>query len=184
MQLNINDETDFTFSQMDSNYEKIPENSAPIKVIKKTVSFSENTSFNKEKINTTKPKISYDDILSKMGMLVSDGKLHLIDKNSLSTQQQQQILNDQTVELTNNKINPNQNSYIYNKYFKEETPKYNEVRKPTSLKEYKMMLVDDYLQKQRIKQIKSNKLIMPTSNIAFSNRETSDLNKLFGFSKR
>ena len=103
---NFNEYNNYQFeSQLE--YEKIPENtvSASIKVIKKGVHFVDDTSFPQKpthqsipKVNAKitrpqipeqKPKISYEDILSKMGMLVSDGKLHLVDRNTLTPQQQQ-----------------------------------------------------------------------------------------------
>jgi hypothetical protein len=220
---NFNEYNNYQFeSQLE--YEKIPENtvSASIKVIKKGVHFVDDTSFPQKpthqsipKVNAKitrpqmpeqKPKISYEDILSKMGMLVSDGKLHLVDRNTL-TPQQQQLLNSQSQQYQSQQYQPQQyqsqqyqsqqyqpqsmdntnipkNSYIYNKYFKDEVKPQNNVRKARSLHEYKMMLVDDYLEKQRIKQIKSTKLVMPTSNINMAAGNSGNLNKLFGFSKR
>jgi len=197
-----------------SEYEKIPENTIPIKVIKKGVHFEDSSLHSQKPINqkipkpyakmvrpqiqAQKPKISYEDILSKMGMLVSDGKLHLVDRNTLNTQQQQKILSSQKSqeyqpypkhkqqyiksEYTKNNI-PN-NSYIYNKYFKNEIQSSEPVRKPRSLHEYKMMIIDNYIERQRIKQMKSTKLMMPTSNINMSAGQSTNLNKLFGFSKR
>ena len=53
----------------------------------------------------------------------------------------------------------------------------------TSL-EYRDLLINDIIQKYKIKQLKSTKLIMPNSNINFAPGSTSNLNKLFGFSKR
>jgi hypothetical protein len=47
-----------------------------------------------------------------------------------------------------------------------------------------MILVDDYIEKQRIKQMKSTKLVMPTSNINIAAGHSANLNKLFGFPKR
>ena len=55
-------------------FEEIPEN---------TISIKKNAPQSILKKNINKPKISYEDILSKMGMFVSDGKLHLVDKNSV-----------------------------------------------------------------------------------------------------
>ena len=46
------------------------------------------------------------------------------------------------------------------------------------------MVLQDYLQKIKINQIKSKKLIIPTQNINISNRNPSNLNKLFNFSQR
>jgi len=85
-------------------YEEIPENTFPKKVIK-NVHFNNNlynddNSYNQKpthqpiprvnskmvrpKMPNQPPKISYEDILSKMGMFVSDGKLHLVDRNTLT----------------------------------------------------------------------------------------------------
>ena len=79
-----------------------------------------------------------------MGMLVSDGKLHLVDRNSLTPQKQQEILSTQRQTLKpqyqetqykEEQINTNvpPNSYIYNKYFKDDIPQQNTVRKPRTL---------------------------------------------------
>jgi hypothetical protein len=213
MELNITEIDDidnfneFNNVHLDSQfeYEKIPENTVPvpIKVIKKGVHFTDNTVFPQKPTHQTipkvnakitrpqmppqKPKISYEDILSKLGMLVSNGKLHLIDRNTL-TPQQQQILNSQSqqsqYQQSMDDTNIPQNSYIYNKYFKDDVKPQNNLRRPRSLHEYKMMLVDDYIQRHRIKQMKSTKLVMPTSNINIAKGHSGNLNKLFDFSKR
>jgi len=212
MQLNITELDDmdnfneFNNVQFDSQleYEKIQENNAVHEVIKK-VHFTENTVFPQKpthqsipKVNAKitrpqmprqNPKISYEDILSKMGMLVLDGKLHLVDKNILTPQQQ--ILNSQRQQPQPqyqkqfmNDTNIPKNSYIYNKYFKDDIQPQSNVRRPRTLQEYKMMLVNDYIERHRIKQIKSTKLIMPTSNINIASGNSANLNKLFAFSKR
>lgn len=228
MELKIND-LDETLYQMEDNFnnyhnqpiqssfEQIPENTVPIKVIKKGVHFNENTIQSLKPIHQSipkvnakivrpqippeKPKISYEDILSKMGMLVSDGKLHLIDRNNLTPQKKQELLNSQrqnyersrqeyqnTQQMNNIKSiddsNIPKNSYIYNKFFKDEIQPQNTVRRPRTMEEYKRMLFEEQIQKYRIKQIKSTKLIMPTSNINISSRNSANLNKLFNFSKR
>jgi hypothetical protein len=78
-----------------------------------------------------------------------------------------------------------QNSYIYNKLFKDQIQPQNIVQKPRTLEEYKKMLIKDYLNRERVKQIKSTKLIMPTSNINISVGNSTNLqNKLFSLSKR
>jgi len=201
MELNI---TETQYNQLDyiqqpyqQRFEEIPENTIPVKVIKK-VTFDETTKPMIQKIPKInskmvrhpvipqKPKLSYEDILSKMGMFVSDGKLHLIEDNNFQTN----INNSKSQPNQNNikpqyDINPNipQNSYIYNKYFKDQTPVTNNIRRPLSIIEYRNMLIQDALQKQKIKQIKSTKLVMPTSNINFATG-SGNLNKLFNFSKR
>lgn len=127
--------------------------------------------------NTVKPKISYDDILSKMGMFVSNGELHLMEKDDYIKYQQQQQQQPQRMDPISQ--NPHQNNYIYNKYFKDVNQMQPTVRRPRTLQEYKRMLVEDYIQTQKIKQIKSTKLIMPTTNIHISPQKNP--NKLFYF---
>jgi hypothetical protein len=175
MELNI--------SELDDNmYDQIPENT-PIKVVKKTNTTVPTKSAIKKvvrpQVPEQKPKISYDEILSKMGMFVSNGQLHLSDEAPIQPKQQQQPIQN------NNPISTPQNSYIYNKYFSNEMKNMNVgPRVPKSLQEYRDMLVQDILQKQRIKQIKSTKLIMPNSNINFAPYSSHNMNKLFTFSNR
>jgi len=215
MELKIN-EINQEFGYYDDNYnsyspnvlqtEEIPENNIPIKVIKKGVHFDEtnlkpikqsipkqNAKMVRPYVPPAKPKISYDDILSKMGMLVSDGKLHLIDRNSIKSSQNDEmanINNSNTINNSNLNQNHNQNynipknNYIYNKYFKDEITPQNTIRKPRNLNEYKIMVLEDLIQRQKIKQMKSTKLIIPNQNINISSRSSSNLNKLFNFSKR
>ena len=214
MQLNISefdsdDQSVFGFNQesFKSSFEDIPENTVKIKVLKKGVQFEEPTRQNNQVISketakivrpkviskeTAKivrpkviPQISYEDIMSKMGMFVADGKLHLMDNNPQGYQQiknyQQQQHNQQ-----HNQQQPNipQNSYIYNKLFKEELRPQNEIRRPMTAQEYKIKVLKNFIQSQRIREMKSRKLLMPTSNINISSGNSGNLNKLFNFSKR
>ena len=133
-----------------------------------------------------KQQISYEDILSKMGMVVDNGKLLLINsrQTAQNTKTNKNIQETQKpdIYLPENQNVP-KNSYIYNKYFKNETEQYAEPRRPMSAVELRDMLINDILQKQRIKQMKSTKLIMPTANIHFA-RSSGNMNKLFSFSNR
>jgi hypothetical protein len=204
MQLNIrelDDNFDDNFESynnelMESQFEKIPENIIPVKVIKKGVRFEEpikpihkpipreNAKIVRPQMPPPKPKISYEDILSKMGMFVSDGKLHLVDKNSIQQHHQEQQLNQTQIPNQQSFSGPGQNNYIYDKYFKEELHPQNTIRRPRTIQEYKRMLVADFIQRERIKQMKSTKLLLPTSNINISPGNYSNMNKLFSFSKR
>lgn len=125
------------------------------------------------KVPAEQPKVSYDDILNKMGMFVADGKLHL-NKNQIS------------LEKDNVQNNVPDNSYIYNKYFSNDSKPEPTIRVPKNLQEYRNMLIHDIIQKKRIKQIKSTKLFLPTQNIHFApNTNTNmNLNRLFNFSNR
>ena len=199
MQLNISEFESDEKESFKSSFDDIPENNVKINVFKKGVQFEEPTRQNNQVIpkETSKmvrprptPQISYEDIMSKMGMFVADGKLHLMDNNPQGyqqiknyQQQQNQQYNQQQTQQ-NNQQNIPQNSYIYNKLFKEELRPQNEIRRPMTAQEYKRKVLDNFIQSQRIREMKSRKLLMPTSNINISSGNSGNLNKLFNFSKR
>jgi hypothetical protein len=148
-----------------------------------------------------KSQISYDDILNKLGMFVADGKLHLLENQTEQTKQQikqqynnkkqssQQPYQQNQQQSQKQSYQPSQqqsqqNSYIYNKYFSNEINDTPHIRVPKNVTEYKNMLISDLLQKQKIKQIKSTKLIMPNSNINYAPNTSRNLNQLFTFSNR
>lgn len=180
MELNITELDNFDFEQ-------IPEN---IFSVKKSVRFDEkpmhqtipreNAVMKRPKQINPRPQISYEDILSKMGMFVADGKLHLLDDKKQKHEFKQQIQSHN--QPHNQPQNYPQNSYIYNKYFKDELQPQDTIRKPRTKQEYTRMLLLDILQKQRINQIKSKKLIMPTININMAEYQPNNMNKLFHFS--
>jgi protein required for attachment to host cells len=216
MQLNISefdsdDQSVFGFNQesFKSSIADIPENMVKIKVLKKGVQFEEptrqkNQVISKETAKIVRPKvipqISYEDIMSKMGMFVADGKLHLMDNNPQGyqqiknqhnqqhnqhhNQQHNQQHNQRHNQQQQNQTNIPQNSYIYNKLFKEELRPQNEIRRPMTAQEYKRKVLEKFIQSQRIREMKSRKLLMPTSNINISSGNSGNLNKLFNFSKR
>ena len=203
MQLNISDFESDEKESFKSSFDDIPENNVKIKVFKKGVQFEEPTRQNnqvisKENAKMVKPRqapqISYEDIMSKMGMFVADGKLHLMDNNPQGyqqiknyqnqQQQNQQQQHNQPNNQPNNQQNIPQNSYIYNKLFKEELRPQNEIRRPMTAQEYKRKVLENFIQSQRIREMKSRKLLMPTSNINISSGNSGNLNKLFNFSKR
>ena len=166
---------------MESSFEQIPENIVPIKK-KVTQSILKKSVRPQMPLQPPlqKPKISYEDILSKMGMFVSDGKLHLVDRNSVSFQDQEKE-QDKT-QVPKNQIPKNQipqNSYIHNKYFKNELQPQNTIAPPKTLQEYKKRVLENYIERLRIKQIKSRKLLMPTSNISMATGHSSNLNRFF-----
>ena len=180
MQLNIyelNENENENNELIESSFEQIPENIVPTKkkvtqsILKKNVKDVMPTS---EK--TSQPqKISYEDILSIMGMFVSDGKLHLVDRKSVSFQEQNK----------NNVVkNIPQNSYIHNKYFKNELQPQNTIAPPKTPQEYKKRILENYIERLRITQIKSKKLLMPTSNISMATGNSANLNKFFNFVRK
>jgi hypothetical protein len=187
MQLNIyelNEDDGENNELMESSFEQIPENIVPIKkkvtqsILKKSVRQQMPL---QNPTPSQNPKISYEDILSKMGMFVSDGKLHLVDRNSVSFQEQEQVPKNQDVKNQVSKNQIPQNSYIHNKYFKNELQPQNTIAPPKTLQEYKKRVLENYIERLRIKQIKSKKLLMPTSNISMATGNSSNLNKFFKF---
>ena len=195
-ELNENDaECTENHELMDSSFEEIPENIIPVKK-KVTQSILKKPLQMPSQKPLQKPKISYEDILLKMGMVVLDGKLHLVDRNlgqnENQNQKQNQIEKQNQIQSQNQKQNQienqkqyvsniPQNSYIHNKYFKSELQPQNTITPPKTLEEYKKRVIENYMERLRIKQIKSKKLLMPTSNINMANGNSSNLNKFFRF---
>jgi hypothetical protein len=128
-------------------------------------------------------RFSYDDILAKMGMYVDNGKLHLSNEKSCDKPMDCKIKCSRIESISNAPQNYEQNSYIYNKYFKDQLKP--EPLVPKTIEEYKQMvakkLIENKIQRQRINQIKSTKLIMPTNNIHIAPVNTKNLNKFFRF---
>jgi hypothetical protein len=197
MELHVTETLEDSFNPKNS-FDQIPENSFSTKVVKKgkglnKVKFNEPivpmvnqpikpipkqyAKMTRPNIPSFKPTLSYDDILSKMGMCVHDGKLHLMGNG----EQQPPLVQPLKEQQQNNQMP--QNNYIYNKYFKDQTVGATTDNRPRNAEEYKNMLIRDILQHHKIKQMKSTKLIMPTSNINVA-RSSANLNKLFDFSKR
>ena len=154
-------------------------------------------------INPKKSKISYDDILSSLNMVVSNGVLQFAKPNPQSQSQLNQEQNQEQIKSQKKRvtINPHQqqhpqqhpqqqyqqNNYITNKYFKnyqEQNIINEEPAKPMTKEEYKQMLIQDYINRQqaqrRISQIKSRKLLFDTRHINIApNQMPRDMNKLF-----
>ena len=149
-------------------------------------------------INPKKSKISYDDILSSLNMVVSNGVLQFAKPNpqpQINQEQKTQINQEQlksqkkrvTINTQPQQYQQQQNNYITNKYFKnyqEQNIINEEPAKPMTKEEYKQMLIQDYINRQqaqkRISQIKSKKLLFDTRHINIApNQMPRDMNKLF-----
>ena len=120
-------------------------------------------------IKFKKKKVSFDDILSNMNLVVNNnGSLQFITPT-------QEYINPLQVEPAV------KHSYIYNKYFKDyqdATPQIPEVRVPKTKEEYFQMLLEDRVkrieERKRISQIKSTKLMF-TSNIEYNNNNINTI---------
>ena len=194
-----------------SDFQQIPENNFPkksVRFLEKEISKpmiqpfpKSNSKMVRPNVIPPKPQLTYDDILEKMGMYLFNGKLHKKEFNQNQNYNQNNINRESFNTISNNhfqkRMNQSehfrepiqhqtglQNSYIYNKYFKEQIQAENKVRRPLTLMEYRRMILKDLIQKRRIREIKSKKLMLPSSNINFSTNRPGDMNKLFNFSKR
>jgi hypothetical protein len=147
-------------------------------------------------IKLKKKKVSFDDILSNMNLVVNNnGSLQFITPTQVT----------QVTQVTKEYIDPPQqqnyfqqqsqvepavkHSYIYNKYFKDyqdASPQIPEVRVPKTKEEYFQMLLEDRVkrieERKRISQIKSTKM-MYTSNIEYNNNNTNNTNNTIQASK-
>jgi len=150
--------------------------------------WSNDSSIKNEK--STKPKMSYDDILSSLNMVVNNGVLQFASQPSQSDKSQQsQVKQEQKKRVTINAPSNQapQYNYITNKYFKDYRDPQSMVEEkeiPLTKEEYKKMLIQDYINRQqsqrRIAEIKSRRLLFDTRHINISpNQMPRDMNKLF-----
>ena len=143
-------------------------------------------------IQSKKKKVSFNDILSNMNIVVNkQGVLQFMQpspdlQDQIYSQQHQQPYSQQPYsqqyqqpyqEYVTQQVSKKQgidpavkNSFLYNKYFKDykdDTVVQPEVRVPKTMDEYRQMLLDDRIkaieQKKRISQIKSTKLLFTTN---------------------
>ena len=143
------------------------------------------------KQNPKKNQISYDDILSNMGMYVKNGKVHIYAKNETIQNEtiQNETIQNETIqnEISSNKTiqHPKINNYIYNKYFKDDSKiKKTNPRVPKNMEEYRNMLKQDDIQRERIKKFKNTKLFLYQNTTVNTSARVTDLNKLFKFPQR
>jgi hypothetical protein len=150
-----------------------------------------------ENSHPKKPKVSYDDILSSLNMVVNNGVLQFAkpvkqeQKNQeVKSQQKKQvsIRAPQQQQQQRQQQHPHQNNYITNKYFKDYKEQSQDINeeppKPLTKEEYRQMMIQDYINRQqaqrRISQIKSRKLLFDTQHISIApNQMPKDMNKLF-----
>jgi hypothetical protein len=141
-----------------------------------------------------KKKISYENILSSMGMCVVDGKLQLFNKN---TQQQQNQQQQQQQQTQYKKPQYQQQQYQQQQYQQQQyqQQQYQEQQQqndslPVSRltkEHYKRQLLVQYINRQkeiiRINQVKSKKLMFPNPNVNINISNTlknnNQSNKIF-----
>jgi len=150
-----------------------------------------------------KKNISYDDMLSSMGMILgADGKLQIFNKNAVQHQQNQNIVqrqqqnrnilqqqNRNTVQQQRNYPVQQQQQYQQQQYQQAYSlqQEQEEQSPPLTRRQYKQLVVLDLIRKQqeqiRISQVKSTKLLFPNSNVRISTAPTGaqNMNRLFKF---
>lgn len=126
--------------------------------------------------------LSYDDILAKMSMRVVDGQLFLEEDGYVVNSNQ---VKQRQVPLTKPIQQPKPTSQGKRQpYWLQDAPQQFQPSPtepiPLTRAQYTDLLVKDLIQRRRIQQMKSTKLIMPTSNIQMSTAQ-SNLNRLFKF---
>ena len=124
---------------------------------------------------SSKQRISYDDILGKMGMYVEDGKLH----KGMAPQNPQPVTKQIYLDIQQEQqpIQKNINSMFVKN---EDSLNSTTLRKPLTNEQVLNAILYSKLQKKKVNNIKSTKLIMPTDNIHISKQQTYDV--LFNFS--
>jgi hypothetical protein len=148
-----------------------------------------------ESTNQKKPKVSYDDILSSLNMVVNNGVLQFAKPIQQPEKQQATQTQPQKKSVTIREPvkHQAQNNYITNKYFKDYKDESQGVSEdpvvPLTKEEYRQMLIQDYINRQqaqrRISQIKSRRLLFDTQHINIAPTQMPrDMNKLFKPFKR
>lgn len=136
------------------------------------------------KITTSIPKkkISYDDLLSSMGMKIINGKLELYNKNLIGKpllpshpipknvedyryQQNRKNQNNQSYPMTENRGNQNNHPMTEQQY----------------RKHVQLQYLKNQYERQRINQIKSKKILFTNPNTSVNIQNSNNLNKMFHF---
>jgi hypothetical protein len=144
-------------------------------------------------------RVTYDDLLARMNVKMVNGRMQFVENvpikesftpiSNLNPNQKPNAFNPNIVRQHNyNPVKTETNtSYIYNKYFNNTPKEEPTILRPTSIEEYhsmvKQLAQDRAEQQNRIRQIKSKKLIMPNSNINFADNKQNprNMNQLFRF---
>lgn len=134
-----------------------------------------------------KKKISYENILSSMGMCVVDGKLQLFNKNTQQQQNQQQQQQQQTqYKKPQYQQQQNQQQQYQEQQYQQQQNDSLPVSRLTK-EHYKRQLLLQYINRQkeiiRINQVKSKKLMFPNPNVNINISNTlknnNQSNKIF-----
>ena len=141
-----------------------------------------------------KKKISYDDLLSNMGMTLVNGKLELYNISKLPPPYQPpnnpkyRNVNDYTYQqnrMSQQSRPMQQQQQLQQQQFQQQQFQQQEQEQPMTKQQYKKYLALEYLKNQearnRIGQIKSKKLLFPTTGPGSVSINSSNMNRFFSF---
>ena len=175
MELNFNEKSDNNNNNINNNY---------------------NNYWNNSNQKLKKNKITYDDILSSLNLVVNENGVlqYMTPKNNTEPIENPKYISHQfpqqkeeTIKIS--KLEPQlKNSAIYNKYFKnyKEEPSQAEEVKPLTISEYNKMVLQNRIRKiqeqKRISQIKSKKMLFTSeTNQMIKYTSPHNLNRLFKY---
>ena len=177
-------ELNFSEADVNNSYQRFDYNKYERQTNVNTEKYWEKTPNNKQNtpIPSKKKKVSFDDILSNMNLVVNNnGVLQFMAPNQEQTttshphpSQNQYPLSQQppkSILVKKEPLDPSvKHSYIYNKYFKDyqdASPSTPEIKVPKTKQEYLKMLLQERIrqniERKRISQIKSTKLFFTTN---------------------
>jgi hypothetical protein len=159
-----------------------------------------NNENNENNENKKKKKVTYDDILSSLNLVVApNGVLQYMstkpntfnregDYEEEKYEVKPKSILKKTVYHNEEKIEPQvKHSYIFNKYFKnyKEPNAIEEPLKPMTREEYQKMVIEDLIKRKlaqkRVAQIKSKKMAFTNNNNQTIYASKNNLNHLFRF---
>ena len=177
-------ELNFSEADVNNSYQRFDYNKYERQTNVNTEKYWKKTPNNKQNtpIPSKKKKVSFDDILSNMNLVVNNnGVLQFMAPNQEQTttshphpSQNQYPLSQQppkSILVKKEPLDPSvKHSYIYNKYFKDyqdASPSTPEIKVPKTKQEYLKMLLQERIrqniERKRISQIKSTKLFFTTN---------------------
>jgi hypothetical protein len=142
--------------------------------------------FHENKIPVPKKKISYDDLLSSMGMKIVNGKLELYNKNLIGRPPpptRPTPKNYEDYRYQQNRKYPIQNTNQPS-FQNTNQPSFQNTH-PMTEQQYKKHLQLEYLKNQyerrRVNEIKSKKILFTNPNALVNIKSYNNLNKMFHF---
>jgi hypothetical protein len=180
---------------MEINFTEIPQNNDHT-----NHNYWETNNSNNENKKIQKKKVTYDDILSSLNLVVAPNGVLQYMSTKPNTFNREADYEEQTYKVNpksilKKSVNHNEeriepqvkHSYIFNKYFKsyKEPNAIEEPLKPMTREEYQKMVIEDLIKRRlaqkRVAQIKSKKMAFTNNNNQTIYASKNNLNHLFRF---